>query len=285
MALHHLPSELLRTACRQRIEACELWLRRLIHEQLKPAYGDNYIEEASISDQAIFNAQIRRHVASRLASDPHRYRRPIDTLQLDHLINVICKTDVFKRFFSTAFRSEFPLGNEHLRSVMSKLVPIRNALSHANPLSIADAERVLCYCSDVISSLARHYAEIGMNQEFNAPLFTRFSDSVGNVEYIQDPHSTLNFRNNNPLQCGQSVRFEAEVDSNFPPDEYQVLWQVANTTGGESGTGTSFELRLLPRHVNQDFQILVSLTSKQEWHRLGNHDARFVLRYKVLPPP
>lgn len=284
MALHHLPSESLRTSCRQRIETCELWLRRLIHEQLKSAYGDSYIYDASINGQAIFNSQIRKHVAARLASDPGRYKRPIDTLQLDHLINVICKADVYKRFFSDAFRFEFPMGNEQLRVVMSRLVPIRNALSHANPLAIADAERVLCYCSDVISSLTHYYAEIGMNQEFNAPLFTRFSDSLGNVEYIQDPSSMLNFRGNKPLQCGQSIRFEAEVDSNFPPDEYQVLWRVANTIGGESGNGNSFELMLLPRHVGQDFQILVTLTSKQEWHRLGNHDARLVLRYKVLPP-
>lgn len=284
MALHLVSSEELRVACRQRIEACELWLRRLVHDQLRSEFGDSYLHTANVADHAIFKTDIRKHVATRLAANPTRYRRPIDTLQLDHLAAVICKPDAYQKFFRRAFQYEFPNGNEHLRVVINRLVPIRNALSHANPLSINDAERVLCYSSDIISSLTQHYADIGMNQEFNAPLFTRFSDSIGHVEHPKTSGEQLNFTEREPLRCGQSVRFEVEVDSHYSPDDYVVKWQVANISHGESATGTYFELTLLPRHVNQNFAMFVSVTSTRDWHRHGNHDAQLVLVYTVLPP-
>lgn len=284
MALHLVPSEELRVACRQRLETCELWLRRLVHDRLRQEFGDGYIQTAHIAGHAIFKTEIRKHVATRLAADPSRYKRHIDTLQLDHLATVICKPEVYKSFFRQAFQFEFPTGNDHLRLVIGRLVPIRNALSHANPLSIADAERVLCYCSDIISSLTQHYAAIGMNQEFNAPLFTRFSDSLGHVEHPRESNEQLNFTTRTSLRCGQSVRFEVEVDSHYSPDEYTVKWQVANIPNGESSTGPSFELTLLPKHVNQNFAMFVSVTSKRDWHRHGNNDAQLVLVYTVLPP-
>jgi len=284
MALHLVPSEELRVACRQRLEACELWLRRLVHDRFQQEFGDSYIQSAHIAGQAVFNSEIRKHVTARLKAEPDRYKRPIDTLQLDHLATVICKPEAFKNFFRQAFQYEFPIGNDYLRLIISRIVPIRNALSHANPLTIADAERVLCYCSDIISSLTQHYAALGMNQEFNAPLFTRFSDSLGHVEHPSRSNEQLNFTKSTALRCGQSVRFEVEVDSHYSPDEYTVKWQVANISTGESGIGSSFELTLLPRHVNQSFSMFVSVTSIRDWHRHGNHDAQLVVVYTVLPP-
>jgi hypothetical protein len=32
----------IRQACMERVESLETWLRRLVHEKLKVAYGDNY---------------------------------------------------------------------------------------------------------------------------------------------------------------------------------------------------------------------------------------------------
>lgn len=284
MALHLIPSEELRVACRQRLEACELWLRRLVHDQLRAQFGDDYIRTANASGQALFKTEIRKHVASRLNASPGRYARPIDTLQLDHLATVICKQDSYRAFFRQAFQYEFPTGNDHLRLVISRLVPIRNALSHANPLSLADAERVLCYCSDIISSLTQHYSAIGMSQDFNAPSFTRFSDSIGHVEHPAETIAQLNFTKQTALRSGQQVRFEVEVDSHYSPDDYTVKWQVVNIRNGESSYGTAFQLTLLPKHVNQNFCIFVTVKSNKDWHRHGEYDAQFVLVYKVLPP-
>ena len=106
--------------------------------------------------------------------------------------------------------------------------------------------------------------------KFNAPLFIRFSGSLSNVGHIQDPNAGVDLRSGVPSQCGQHVRFEVEVDSHYSLEEYDVLWRIVDLRGGESSTGTSFAMTLLPRHVGQYFQILVTLTSRREWRRLGN---------------
>ena len=220
----------------------------------------------------------------RRQAEPGRYARPIDTMLLDQLTSVLCKPDVFKSHFRNAFSEAFPLGGEHLRAVMLRLIPIRNALSHANPLSITDAERALCYSSDIILAVRNHYEVRGMNHEFNAPLFTRVSDCFGNVAYLQDARSHISFRNR-PLRCGDELRLEIEVDDRFLPDAYEVKWHVANIAlPHDPVIGNVFCLRLLPCHVALNFEIFVTLTSGKEWHRLGNHDSTLVVQYTVLPP-
>lgn len=285
MSLHLIPSEDLRVSCRQKIEACELWLRRLIHDQFLPVFGQDYINTAQIAGQAIFRTEIRKHVKGRYAASPGRYTRQIDALQLDHLASIVCKFNVYKTYFKDPFKCGFPIGNDHLRLVLDRLVQIRNALAHANTFTIHDAERVFCYCDDVISSLVQHYATIGMTQDFDAPSFTRFSDSVGHVEHPTLTRTSLNFTERRQLRSGESIRFEVEVDAHYAPSEYNIKWQVANLTGGESGEGLGFSLDLQPRHVGMNFSILLTLTSTKEWHRHGNFDAQMVLIYTVLPPP
>ncbi len=283
MALHLLPSEEIRTACRQRIEACELWLRRLVHDKFHGEFGDNYVESASLSGQAIFRTEIRKHIAARRRVSPSRYARPVDALQLDHLASIICKHDVYRKYFKAPFESGFPIGNDHLRLIISRLVPARNALSHANQITIHDAERVLCYCSDIMDSLTHYYAGVGMDQDFNAPSFTRYSDSVGNVEHPTSTNMQFNFINGRTLREGEALRLEVEVDSHFPPDEYTIQWQVANISAGESAEGNAFHLTLQPRHVGMTFSIGVTVKSNKAWHRHGNFDAMLVLNYRVLP--
>ena len=284
MALHLLPSETLRTKCRQRLEACEFWLRRLIHDKLHAKFGDSYIEAAQVAGQTIFRTEIRKHVSARLLASPDRYTRPVDALLLDQLASVICKMAVYKKYFREPFQHGFPLGNDQLRIIMGRLVPIRNAPSHGNPLVLHDAERVLCYCSDIIDSLTHYYATVGMAQDFDAPLFTRFSNSFGHVEHPASTKVHLSFTNRTVLRAGQSIRMEVEIDAHYSASNYVVKWQVANIAQGEWGHGTAFQLTLGPRHVSSEFSIMVTLTSNREWHRYGNYDAIIFLLYKVLPP-
>ncbi len=286
MALHFLDSDIVRNSCRQRLETCELWLRRLIHDQFVQEFGNNYIQTAFINGQNVFRREIRQHVEARIRSQPERYPREIDSLLLDHLSSIICKEDVYRKYFGKYFADGFPLGSHQLRLVLDRLVVIRNALSHANPLSLHDAERVLCYCSDIIDTLSRQYAILGMQAEYNAPSFTRYSDSLGNVVFLSETKQHLDFRDKIALQCGQSIRFEVEVDSHFQPAEYSVLWQVCNVGRGEgdSGNGLAYCLTLEPYHVSNEFSIMVTLTSNKEWHRQGSFDAVIFTMYKVLPP-
>jgi hypothetical protein len=289
MALHLLDSDTIRISCRHRIESCELWLRRLIHDQLLPEHGSNYVQNAKINGQAVFNQNIRKHTESRTRENPGRYPREIDTLMLDHLSTIICKEDMYKKYFIDFFAEGFPCGSEQLRETLNRLIPIRNALSHANPLSLCDAERALCYSSDIIGALESHYATLGMETEYNAPTFTKFSDSAGNVVYINDSQQTLDYSgtNDRTLRCGDSIRLEVEIDSHYQPDDYSVLWQICNLSQqgeGDRANGSSFSITLEPRHVGTKFSITVTLTSNKPWHRHSSFDAIIFLWYKILPP-
>lgn len=284
MGLHLLTTEQLRTAARQRLESLELWLRRLVHEECQAAYGPDYVANATLSSNAVFNAQIRKYVADRMKSLPVGIR-PVDAMLLDHLATVLCKDDAYQRHFSKAFAKGFPAGKEHLRLMLQRLVVIRNALSHANAISDHDAERALCYSSDIIASLVQYYGDIGMSRDYDAPVFTRYSDSLGNVEIPGGTDKQLNFTAKQSLRCGESLRIEVEVDAHYGPDTYDIAWLVTGVPNGESGVGNVFAVALTPKHVNEHFCIFVTLVSRgREWHRHGTHDARLVLVYRVLPP-
>jgi len=280
MALHLLAFEEVRVAARQRLEACELWLRRLVHDQMQSSLGADFVMAGEFNGQPILNREVRTRVAARLAAQPARYPRQVDALLMDDLAVLLGKEDLYKAFFATALRIGFPIGTEQVRLVLGRLVPIRNALSHANPISLHDAERALCYCSDVISTLAEYYKSIGMAQDFDAPSFTKWSDSLGNVF---QPISTkaAAFAQENPLRPGMTLRCEVEVDAHYDPSEYTVHWDVA---GIEKATGKAVSFEIGLRHVGDRLLIEAYVTSNKEWHRHRSFDAEFSVMYRVLPP-
>jgi hypothetical protein len=281
--LHRLPTEDIRLACRQKLETCELWLRRLIHEELSQKFGAAYFNDGVHDGGHLFRTEIRTHAARRMAENPNRYNKPIDTLLFDHLIDTLCKHGLYNLCFSSSLKRAFPEGAQEARTFFSRLVPIRNALAHANPMSIHDAERVLCYCDDVIESLKDNYRELNMAQTYNAPIFTRLVDSLGHAETPANSHIWYRYLDT-ALRPGDAIRLEAEVDSSFDPDDYTVEWCVCNIGMGENGTGCHFALTLLARHVGEQLDIQVNLKSNREWHRHGSFDARMTISYRVLPP-
>lgn len=285
MALHLLPSSDVAEACRQRIEACELWLRRLVHDKFLPEFGAAYLDTAQLTGQAIFNTHTRKHSASRIAANPKRYQRPIDTLELDQLASVICKKDVYSQYFTPAFAHGFPLANNHLRLVLSRLVPVRNSLSHANPITLHDAERALCYSSDIIASLVVYYESLGMAQDFNAPLVTKITDSLGHVIYPKGSQEQLHFETGPVLRPGDALRIEVEVDAHFPPSDYEVSWRVATPPTSTTTRGSRFDLTLGLQHVAQEFIVVATVVSNKPWHRHSTFDAQHIVVYRVLPPP
>src|SRR5205823_14552200 len=128
----------------------------------------------------------------------------------------------------------------------------------------------------------RYYAEIGMSQEYNAPSFTRFSDSLGNVNHPTSTEFILDSRNK-PLRPGVVLRLEVEVDAHYHPSEYFVAWRVM-VPGLPQTTGTSLILPLEPKHVGELFAITAQAISRKEWHRHGTYDAQIRIMYRVLPP-
>lgn len=258
-----------------------------MHDKLFPDHGADYVQCARIDDCYIFNAVARDHAEARIQFEPTRYPRPIDSLLLDQLAAAICREDTYRHYFRECFAPGFSLGANQLRATLKRLVPIRNALSHSNPLTLRDAERALCYSTDIIEALELYYASLGMQAEFNAPSFTRFADSIGNVRYINEARQHLDFTSHTPFRCGESIRLEVDIDSHYSPDQYSILWQVCNLSDSrdnDRGHGESFSITLAPRHVSAQFSVQVTVTSTNEWHRHGSFDAVLFLLYKVLPP-
>jgi hypothetical protein len=284
MPLHRLPSEELRLVCRQKLETLELWLRRLIHEKLSHHFGAAYFDTGVCNNNPIFKNAIQKHVVKLMDEHPGRYGRAVDTLLLDYLVDTVCKEDLYKTCFKPPLSHAFPDGREEARTFLLRLVPIRNALSHANPISVHDAERVICYCDDVLFSLQKYYMDRNMGREYNAPLFSRFVDSLGHADIPAASQDSLDYTGGGTLRPGDSIRLEVEVDSSFDPETYAIDWVVGNVQYGETGTGTYFTLAILRKHVSERLDIRVMLKSRKEWHRHGSFDARLSVTYKVLPP-
>ncbi|MCI8021038.1 hypothetical protein [Klebsiella pneumoniae] len=282
MALHLLTYSNVHDSCRRRTESCELWLRALIHDTLNKEFGENYVNDAKINGNDIFSQKLKTRIHSYRSRDPHRYKRPVDTLTFEDLSTIIGKEDAYREHFRTVFHEEFPGGIKHLKHTISIIANHRNALYHANAstLSLHDAERILCYCNDLITAIKVHYKTMNQNDKFPAPVFTKYSDSAGNVHYVNEPRTHLDF-SDTILFMGDKLRFEVKVDSSYSPDEYDIIWRIK---GKEVERGPEFILNLTAEHVGMKFGIQVDLCSKKEWHRIdSNLDALLTTQYQVLP--
>ena len=283
MALHLLKPEEVHASCWQRIDACELWLRTLIHDQLSNEFGADYVDTATIGNNAIFSPKLRERIQSFQQAKPNQYPRPVDTLLFDDLGTILGRDDAYKLLFKEALNHEFPLGAPHVRHIIKVLVKHRNALFHANSstLSLHDAEQVLCYGNDLIASIKTHYANMSTSDKFPAPTFTKYFDSFGNSRYLNKARDDLTLTDK-PLFFGELARFEVEVDSSYSPNEYTVVWRFE---GLEIAEGPVLQLTLGTKHVGQRFGLQVEVVSKKEWHRMGRVDALLTITYEVLPIP
>jgi hypothetical protein len=272
-----------RSLCKEKIESLEYWLRRLIDTKLSEKYGPNYFESINASGLPIFGQSVQKHASSRMTQDPRRYTRKIDTLLLEEEIKVICKE---YSEFKTAFSKVFVNVNE-ARSFLNKIREARNPLYHANPITLRQAEQVYCYSNDILESLKHYYATSGMTKLYDAPLFIKFEDSLGNVRHrqtdtesqdlvypFQDPSSIL--------RVGDILKVSVEIDPAYDPSTYSVRWSSIPSYS-EIGHSASIELKLEEIHVSSSFQLLCFLKSNKAWHRKGDKDDLLIVSYRVLP--
>jgi hypothetical protein len=143
MPLSRLTEGELRQACRERLEMLERWLRRLIHEQFEQIYSNDILNAKNAANDFVVKKRIRENVEKRLSDRPGRYGRPIDAALLDDLITILCKPDTYKACFASALNAAFPQGAEEARAFLDRLLTPRNHLSHANPISVRQAEQVM----------------------------------------------------------------------------------------------------------------------------------------------
>lgn len=281
----------LRDYCRATLEALEHWLRRLIDEVLSKEYGQNYIEAQDSSGNNVIKSSIRQYLNTRLAAEHGRYPRPIDAALLDNAVDIICNPVLYQRFFKDMFQSAFPEGRDEAITFFKRLIEPRNRLSHANPISIRQAEQVICYSHDIIDSLKDYYIKIGASMEYNVPSIIKFSDSFGNVSYVsQLPHSShgqvaIDFTSDPKcfLRPGDFLSIELEIDPNFPDSSYEIRWASMPDVGIKSNSAR-LGFQVNESAISTHFSLLCSIISKQKWHKYANGvDDLLILYYKVLP--
>jgi hypothetical protein len=289
MPLSGLTERDLRDGCRARLEMLELWLRRLIHEQFEQIYSNDILNAKNALGEFILKKQIRENIEKHLQERPGRYKRPVDAALLDDLITIICKPDTYESCFATALKDAFPLGNEEARNFLNRLLAPRNHLSHANPISIRQAEQVICYSNDVVHALRNFYAMKGKADAYNAPSILRVWDSFGHMEHAQVAQAGMTHRfdySDDPasqLRPGDTLTIEIEVDPSFSDEGFIVKWS-SMYVDQRGERLVKFVLPVENRHVGRELPIDIKIISHQDWHRHQVWDDFWWVCYRVLPP-
>lgn len=205
---------------------------------------------------------------------------------------MVCKPELFD-FFRDALSEAFPLGSDHVRTTLDRLVPTRNALYHSNPISVRQAEQAICYSNDTLASLKAYYERKNMGDQFNAPTIIRISDSLGNVFHsaqltdLGGVSGRAAIRNNQhplaTLHAGETLSLEIEVDPSFDRAGYSIQWHVPNDRMVQNNS-ERLTLQLEAKHVAKTFQLQAMLVSTKPFHRYGTHDDSIAIAYCVLPP-
>ena len=290
----------MRAVCRKEIETLEHWARRLIHEILTAQYGADYFSYKN-NDEPLIRGEITSRVNKMREDNPGRFPRPIDAFFLGDIIYVLCKKPLYDAHFKDALCGAYPHGNEEVRFFLERVEAIRNKLSHANPISIREAEQVICYCHDVIDSLKAYYKRTGKEKDYNVPLFIRATDSLGNVflpekegfplKLYVDLSKPISVKEYGvKLRAGENYGISIIVDPAFDPSTYSLEWIVKSGLLGDNYKKTwkgvtQIDFPVVNKTVGSSFEITCRLTTHKDWHKHNWYDDCFELHvYTVLPP-
>ena len=285
---HDYTEEELRSYCRTSLESLEMWARRLIHEKMVEKYGESYVDAKKENGDYVINSETRKHIQSMFKKEPGRFQRAVDTLFFEHIIYFLCKEDWYREQFKDAMDNMYPEGYMELRTFLTRLVPIRNALSHGNSISVRQAEQAICYSHDFVEGLKKYYKDRGLERMWNVPRIVRIVDSLGNTfDNPTDFHGSSSiFIIPNLLYCGETYSVSVEVDSSFAQSDYEIKWMARDSNTKEYKNKDKFTITFLPKHVSERYYISCRIISKQEWHKYsGSYDCEVSLQLTIFPPP
>ena len=292
MPLHRLTDAELRAACRATIETLEIWLRRVIELELRLAFGDNYLHAQNpITGKHLLKKSLREGIQRRLDQPSKGYSRSIDAAMLTDVIYIVCHSDLYDQSFRPYFGSHYPQGRIELQTFLKRLIEPRNALAHSNPLSVRQAEQVICYSHDVIDAIKERLEVMNMGKDYNAPMIMRITDSRGFVfndtEIMRNStgRGQVNLAEDREawLRVGDTLGIEVEVDPSFSPSDYQIEWIVAMEPQHSIPSGNRLVLNIRKSHINYEFTISCKVISNKWWHRCGDVDDAVGITYRVLP--
>lgn len=283
---HSFTEEELRSYCRQSIESLEMWARRLIHEEMTKRYGDNYVDYKISSENYLIKKEVREHIHWMLQNEPGRFHRAVDTLFFEHIIYFLCHPMFYRDMFGKPLKCAYPNGKEETRVFLERLTPVRNALSHSNPISVRQAEQAICYSHDFVDGLKKYYKEKGEEQMWNVPHIIRITDSLGNVINNPAEKSSVDsvFQVKQEMHFGDTYSVNVEIDTAFDENEYDIIWKNQNREVKEFNNKKSFVITFDESDISEVHTIVCIVISHKPWHKYQHHDCRVTLLFSVYPP-
>ena len=283
---HEYTQEQLRQYCRKNIESLEGWARRLIHEKMVVAYGENFANKQINNENYLINAKVRKHIQEKMEKEPLRFPRAVDTLFIDQIIYFLCHPVWYNDLFKPALDYIYPQGKDEAREYLNRLVPIRNPLSHSNPITMHDVERAICYSHDFIEGIKKYYKDRGEEQVWNVPRIIKVKDSLGNVFYNPNDENNLGsiFAVKNELRCGDTYSVEIEVDPSYSKNEYEIIWERGFIEKKEFRNSEKYVITFGVADVTKLHSISCKIVQKKEWHKYTFHDCIIHVHLTVLPP-
>ncbi len=281
---HNYSQEELRAYCRSSIESLELWARRLIHEKMVEKYGYDYIDVTSETGEWIIKKEIRDRIHNMMEKNPERFSRAVDTFFLDDIIYCLCNQQWYKELFKSALDHAFPQGCEEAREYLRRLIPIRNALAHANTISVRQAEQAICYSHDFVQALMEYYKEIGKDRTWNIPRILRLIDSCGNeIQLSNERDNAAQLRLSPAFYVGDSYSVQIEVDPAFSAENYSIIWYINHNKCEEFSNNPRFIHSFSMDDIGQYFVIKCIIISDKEWHKYKSYDDCIEIFASVAP--
>ncbi len=282
--------EELRSICRTNLEALEKWARLLLHYVLEEKLGPDYIHARNPDGNYKFKTKLVEKSDIMRAQEPGRFPTPLDTLFLEDIVYLLCHNDIFP-WLSPYLSLAYPEGKEELRTFLTRLIPVRNKLSHTNPFSSQDAYRSVCYSNDFIDCVKYYFEQKNMAKEFNVPSIIKVRDSLGNEKVINHDNETVIYQLKDPetklpktLYRGDKFSITIEIDPSFPTTDYDIKWYAKD--GMEIlNEGRTVNFTIGNRLIGEDVGVSAELISHEDWHRWGRYDQFFILKFKALPTP
>lgn len=273
----------IRNSAKEALESFEHWSRRIINDKFVEKYGKDYFDYTFENGEGLIKKEILRLISDRMKDNPNRFQRKIDAILMEDIAYFFCKDNFYKDFFKEILEHDFS-GQDEVRSRLEIMKDIRNKLYHGNPISYREAEKAICYSHDFIDCYKAYYVEVGKEQDYNVPFFTKIEDSLGRCGYRDEtrkqklmlPYEKIKFR------PGDVYKIWIEVDENFPEDFYEITWKMNNAV---VATGKEFVFVPTVDMVASTQFVDCTLKTKRVWHKYRTFDD-YVNVYigEIFPP-
>jgi len=290
---HNFTQDELRTFCKVQLEAFEKWARLFIDKILSSELGKEYFFEKNCDGNYKIKKSLVNSVIQKMEEDPVRFNIPINCLFLEDIIYLLCKEDFYREHFKAHLEKHYPEGKNELSTFLKRLVPIRNKLSHSNPISVREVEQCICYSNDFIDAVKDYFAMTNQNKDFNVPTIIRVNDSLGNeynivegrrgerVDIVDTTTGEINV-----FHEGDTLSIELTMDPSFAENEYSIEWPMSTDKQRYveiTEAGKKVTIKIEGPNIGEEVVFFCRVVSNKNWHRYTNYDQQLIFHFTAHP--